>query len=320
VKSKVCVAGDFNGWDAESSLMLDIHGTDVHWLERDFPLDARIEYKFVLDGLWTLDPMNPNSICGKFGCNSVLAMPGYTGPAQTSEASSERSDTKMLSLRSKVLGSSWIARVSTPRGIGDQPFLLVLGGSDYSNYGKIDSTIDLCIQSGRIKPCAYALVDLAERDLGQELSRSCCQALSEELVPFVRSRIGLSPDSHETCVLGVSHAGLIGFLSALAYPEVISKAAAQSGHFSGTGYEAVVDSLTKLQGHPGFYLDYGSFETNMRGQGNMVHASKEVAAALRSRGCEVRVVETNEGHNWTAWRNRLPAALEFLIGTSGNSR
>jgi enterochelin esterase family protein len=320
VKSKVCVAGDFNGWDTQSDPMLGLHGTDVHWLELDFPLDARIEYKFVLDGMWSLDPMNPDSVCGKFGSNSVLAMPRYTEPAQMYDVSAERSETHELSLRSKVLGSTWNIRVRLPRGSRDLPLLLVLDGSDYLDYGKIDSIIGGCVRSGAVRPFAHALVDLSERHLGQELPRSCCQALAEELVPFIESQVGLTPDASETCVLGVSHAGLVGFLTALTYPSVVGKAAAQSGYFSGRGYEAVIDSLTKLHGHPSFYLDYGSFETNTRGQGNIVHASKEIAAALRSRGCEVKAVQTNEGHNWTAWRKRLPMALEFLIGASRAQR
>jgi enterochelin esterase-like enzyme len=319
-QSKVCVAGDFNGWDAQSDPMLELHGTDVHWLELDFPLDARIEYKFVRDGMWSLDPMNPNSFCGKFGCNSVLTMPRYIEPAQMHEVLAERSETHELSLRSKVLGSTWNVRVRLPPGPRDLPLLLVLGGSDYLDYGKIDSIIGGCVRSGAVRPFAHALVDLSEGRLGQELPRSCCQALAEELVPFIESQVGLTPDAGETCVLGVSHAGLVSFLTALAHPSVVGKAAAQSGYFSGRGYEAVIDSLTRLHGHPSFYLDFGSFETNTSGQGNIVHASKEIVAALRSRGCEVKAVQTNEGHNWTAWRKRLPMALEFLFGANRTQR
>jgi enterochelin esterase-like enzyme len=316
VKSKVCVAGDFNGWDAQSDPMLRLHGTDVQWLELEFPLDARIEYKFVRDGMWSLDPMNPDSVCGKFGCNSVLTMPRYIGPAQIDEVSAEHSETHELSLRSNVLGSTWNVRVRLPQGPSYLPLLLVLDGSDYSDYGKIDSVIGGCIRSGAVRSFAYALVDLSERHLGEELPRSCCQALAEELIPSIESRVGLTTGAGETCVLGVSHAGLVSFLTALTYPSVVGKAAAQSGYFSGQGYEAVIDSLTRLHGHPGFYLDFGNFETNTSGQGNIVHASKEIVAALRSRGCEVKASQTNEGHNWTAWRKRLPMALEFLIGPS----
>jgi enterochelin esterase-like enzyme len=320
VKSKVCVAGDFNGWDAQSDPMLELRGTDVLWLELEFPLDARIEYKFVRDGIWSLDPLNPDSVCGRFGCNSVLTMPMYIGPAQMGEVSAERNEAHELSLRSKVLGSTWNVHVRAPRGPSDLPLLLVLDGSDYLNYGKIDSVIGGCVRSGAVRPFTYALVDLSERHLGQELPRSCCQALVEELIPLIESRLGLTLGANETCVLGVSHAGLVSFLTALKYPSVIGKAAAQSGYFSGQGYEAVIDSLTRLHGHPSFYLDFGSFETNTNGQGDIVHASKEIVAALRSRGCEVKALQTNEGHNWTAWRKRLPMALEFVIGASRGQR
>jgi len=316
VKSSICVAGDFNGWDIRSDPMPELAGTDVHWLELELPLDAKIEYKFVCDGVWSLDPMNPDSVCGKFGCNSVLTMPRYIGPAPLCEVSTERSETRQLSLRSRVLGSTWNVRVRPTQNSRDLPLLLVLDGSDYLEYGRIDSIIGQCVRSGAVRPFACALVDLSERQLGEELPRSCCRALAEELAPFIKAQIGLTPDAGETCVLGVSHAGLVGFLTALTYQGTVGKAAAQSGYFSGQGYEAVIDSLTGLHGHPGFYLDFGSFEANARGQGSIVHASKEIAAALRSRGCDVKMVQTNEGHNWTAWRRRLPLALEFLFDAS----
>jgi len=110
----VCVTGDFNGWDVRSDPMLELAGSDVHWFELELPLDARVEYKFVCDGVWLLDSMNPDSVCGKFGCNSVLTMPEYAGLAPSQDVSSDQCEARQLSLRSKVLGATCTMQSSIP--------------------------------------------------------------------------------------------------------------------------------------------------------------------------------------------------------------
>ncbi len=79
----VAVVGDFNGWEPKADLMARIDGTNLFYISKTFEADARLDYKFVVDGKeWILDPLNPHMIEGGFGPNSELAMPGYVPPGE----------------------------------------------------------------------------------------------------------------------------------------------------------------------------------------------------------------------------------------------
>jgi hypothetical protein len=68
----VRLAGDFNGWEPDSGVILEVHD-DGRWT-KFIPLPpGRYEYKLVIDGRWIPDPLNPNQIANGIGSvNSVL--------------------------------------------------------------------------------------------------------------------------------------------------------------------------------------------------------------------------------------------------------
>lgn len=66
--SLVSVAGEFNGWKELGNLMHRRNGVWVTSLELD---PGKYEYKFVVDGVWILDPGNPDHVYEK-NHNSVV--------------------------------------------------------------------------------------------------------------------------------------------------------------------------------------------------------------------------------------------------------
>jgi hypothetical protein len=71
--------GDFNYWRSTGSTRGEQQGdTDLWMMTQEFPLDARLDYKIVLDSVnWILDPHNPLQQMGSLGMNSELRMPDY---------------------------------------------------------------------------------------------------------------------------------------------------------------------------------------------------------------------------------------------------
>ncbi|MBN1880497.1 glycogen-binding domain-containing protein [bacterium] len=70
--SRVFVAGDFNQWDAENKQLKDSKGNGT--FSGCLTLEpGTYEYKFVIDGTWTIDPActeHAKNACGSL--NSVL--------------------------------------------------------------------------------------------------------------------------------------------------------------------------------------------------------------------------------------------------------
>ena len=79
--NSVSVPGDFNGWSATAWPMTKLSQTNFWYRSENFEMDARLDYKFVLNGSnWILDPENPHTCQGGFGPNSELSMPLYVQP------------------------------------------------------------------------------------------------------------------------------------------------------------------------------------------------------------------------------------------------
>ena len=94
--------------------------------------------------------------------------------------------------------------------------------------------------------------------------------------------------------------------TALKYPEVFERVGGQSSSLW-IDNQRVVRELEKLDASKNkfhFYLDNGTLEGT--------DDSRKVVKILREKGYDVTYVESEAGHNWTAWKNRLAEALIAL--------
>lgn len=68
----VSVAGSFNDWNPEAKVLTDKDGSGVY--RGTLTLEpGRYEYKFVVDGIWSMDAQNPHFAPNDFGTlNSLL--------------------------------------------------------------------------------------------------------------------------------------------------------------------------------------------------------------------------------------------------------
>jgi 1,4-alpha-glucan branching enzyme len=78
----VYVAGTFNNWNAKQYPLHDRKGTGDYRLV--VPLaPGRFEYKFIIDGLWCVDPECPDWVRNNYGSlNSVVTVDGLRPTAQ----------------------------------------------------------------------------------------------------------------------------------------------------------------------------------------------------------------------------------------------
>jgi 1,4-alpha-glucan branching enzyme len=70
--SRVYVAGTFNGWRPHRHRLVAVDGGDRYTAEVAVPPGTH-EYKFIVNGVWVVDPGNPHWVVNPFGSlNSVL--------------------------------------------------------------------------------------------------------------------------------------------------------------------------------------------------------------------------------------------------------
>ncbi len=71
--AEVCIGGDFNGWNPEKHLLKRKPGG--FWEKTIMLHPNRYEYKFKIDGSWSLDPSNHNCCDNAYGTlNNVIVV------------------------------------------------------------------------------------------------------------------------------------------------------------------------------------------------------------------------------------------------------
>lgn len=320
----VQVAGDMSGWDPATGPQLrHIEGSDLWVGEEVYEVDARLDYKFVIDGSrWALDPLNPNTVLGGFGPNSELAMPAYERPAelQPSSVAVPAGTISQHTLTSTYLNQNRTFFVYTPASqlVGQQyPSLYVHDGGEYISLINAPAILDWLIANGDIPPLIVVFVPPIEREKEYRRNDDYVRFMADELLPFVQAEYNTDPNPAQTGTLGASLGGLMAVYMGVTRPERFGLVAGQSGAYS-LDSDAVINTLREKDTLPvRFYLAVGSYETAVSGnpnEGNLLAANQRLAQLLADYRYNFAYVERPEGHSWGFWQATFGDALRLLYG------
>ena len=168
--NSITVPGDANIWDGTLFPMTHIDGTDFWYRGQIFELDARLDYKFVLNGSdWILDPRNLHQCVGGYGPNSELAMPDYVYPPEIEYNAGiphgTFHDTVFYSIN---LSNSRTIRVYTPPSYNPSssmryPLILFHDGIEWTTLGYAKNILDNLISENKIDPLVAVFVPPVNR-------------------------------------------------------------------------------------------------------------------------------------------------------------
>lgn len=311
----VQILGDFNGWDCSVKMERDAASGVFFYTLTSVPSNARIEYKFRIDGKEAADPRNPLRIAtGMGGDNSCLLMPGYK--PLVIPVKKLKGLLKTMQFKSSLLNNTRTVHLYTPPGLTQResrlyPLLLVHDGTEYLKKGELALIAETLMDQGKIEKLIIVFVDPLDRINEYACDQKFCQFITGELIPFLKS--GYPVDSDKMGVMGASMGGLISFYLAFTRPDLFPLVASQSGAFGfvGDDMEKTVETCSKGPGR--IYMDVGIYDLR-RGKMGLPEENRFMAAALKAKGCEHRYVEFAGGHNWTCWRDQIPAILQYLYG------
>jgi len=310
----VALAGDMNGW-TPSEAFTPVSGTNLLYLSREYELDARLDYKFVLnDKDWIFDPMNPRRLAGGLGANSTFAMPGYAPPPELVPGPSLRHGAiENFTFASRILGNERQAKVYLPWGYRETKeryrTLYVHDGIGYLNLAKINEIVDAMIDTREIPPIIMVLVPPLNREKEYLANADFARAFATELVPAIDAKYRTKTDAASRGVLGSSLGGLTSILFAGQYSQVFANGAGQSSAiFADTDLDKLV---TAPKDAVRFHLDVGTYETSIF-KVNLLEGNRRLRDSLQSRGYTLEYTEVHEGHSWGSWPARIPEALRFF--------
>ncbi|MBV8859657.1 MAG: glucan 1,4-alpha-glucosidase [Acidobacteria bacterium] len=310
---RVEVVGDFTGWAPAGLSLREVPGTtNLKFIRLKFPAAARLEYKLVADGEWLLDPLNPNrNDNGVGGQNSNFNGPAYRPSAYAAGSKELRGRVEPLELP----GDKHKAQVYLPpgyeRGRERYPVLYMQDGTQAIELGRAAETADRMIAEGKVEPFIIVFIDPLERMKEYWADDAFADWMARTLVPLVDARYRTRPDRDARALSGASLGGVISVWTALRHPETFARIIGLSTSFQideGRVLAALagLDDETRRRQPLRFYLDAGRYEPPI------LETTRRANLLLRARGYPVTYREAPVGHNYIAWRDRLPDAYAAL--------
>ncbi|MEM9490946.1 MAG: alpha/beta hydrolase-fold protein [Myxococcota bacterium] len=296
-----------------------IAGTDV-WLGRgQFPADARLDYKLVVDDVWILDPANPRTQRSGFGDNSMFAMPDYV-PSPSSQVRPEVAQGTLGEdqvITSAVLGYDVNYRVYVPAGydaLADLPVLYITDGHEYlhTEMGKTTIVLDNLIADGQIPPTMAVFVDPRDVNTGDnqryaqyfEEPAKTAEFFAEELVPAIDSAYTTMAAATHRAIVGTSFGGKFSTFTCFHHPDTFGLCLIQSPDAPHAETAEIIQDSELLPVRIALHTGtVGDFLAEPRGLRDL----------LVSKGYAPFYLEVSQGHSWGNWSDVLDEMLIALL-------
>ena len=299
----------------------DTNGLALFHRTYTVPKDALLEYQFILHGSGFLDPGNVRTTPNGDFSNSQVAMPAFKPSLWPRHRSSTRAGTldtlhfvpKDTDLASRDVVVYRPAGVKFPAAV---PSIYVHDGGSALRFMPYGVILDNMIAAHALPPMIAVFippVDREEEYFGGLLDRYV-DALADELVPLIEGRYGVARDHARRAIGGISDGGHCAVYAGLKRPDVFGLFVGQS-----TTIRPVLSELLELrlrdraswQGVAG-YTQCGKYDI-VAPMFNFPVQNREFGKRLETLGPRYRYRETNGGHDWPSWRERLPDILRFLF-------
>jgi enterochelin esterase-like enzyme len=304
-------------------------GTDVWWATIELPRGARVEYRLVIrrgghvENI--LDPLNPRVATGPMSEASVLLASGYVSPAWAEPDPSAPAGRRVdLHIKSRALRRQALVTLYFParlREAARYPLLIVHDGGDYLNYVGMTTVLDNLMHQRLMADAVVAFTYPKDRIREYAASSGHSRFLTTELVPELERTLPLRGDAASRVLAGASFGGVASLAAAARAPGFYGGLLLESpslrfsangeNHGGGHVFTPVVRFVNSLRAQPQvvthrLFQTYGAFEP-------LSEPNRAMTRVLRQLADEMRVVEALDGHNWTAWRDRLFDGLTWLL-------
>lgn len=318
----VQLVGDFTRWSWGTPVTLSLVEPGLYSTTLTFEPDAYLEYGFKINEQRVDDPFNTHRAPTGLGIeNYCFTMPALSARLEqwwearegvaTGRVTEHRIENMiMLGTPSRRV---WLYQPPVDHPV---PLLVVMDGREYLEYVKLPTILDNLIAAGNIQPIALAMVENGgqSRFIEYMCNDATVGLLVRSVIPITRTHLNLidpvaTPGKYG--ILGASMGGLIGLWAALRLPEVFGQVISQSGAF---GFDLnrhktiIWDVLENLQRRPiRVWMDVGRYEW-------LQGVNREMHSLLTGLGYPVHYQEYSAGHNYTAWKYEIAAALQALYG------
>jgi enterochelin esterase family protein len=310
---RVALVGEMTQWNRRGIAMTPLRDTGFFYHTMQVRGPARVEYKFIVDGEWEVDPLCPNTIDNGIGeQNSFFVVGDFQEPPELQRvAAIPHGRVEEFDFESKLLKNRRRVYVYLPPQYDDDntsqrfPTLYVHDGGEYLSRALLATVLDNLIHGQDIPPLIAVMVDPVDRMREYWANEDYGRFTEKELLPFIDGRYRTLARREARGVMGASLGGLISTYLALSRPHLFSKVGGQSSAFF-LELDRIVSLTRELKSPIAFYFDVGKYEPQF------IPAHKRLVPLLEAKDCPCFFQELAGGHNWTSWRAHLKDLLTFL--------
>ena len=310
--------------------------TDMYYASLDLGTGARVAYQFVRNlGEVIADPRNPVKAASLSyaGPVSLLFMPGADRSPlsliapEAPVADAMRGRVTDLDFETAVVKAGHLAwggkrkiHVYLPPGYDANPerrypALYVLYGDEMLAGGHLDAILDREIAAGMSPMIAVFVQSTSGYEYARTFREAHGRMLSEELVPWMDGRFRTVPDAAQRGILGADEGAFGALDTALRYPRVFGRVAAQSVFALSKGENellALIDGAPKTGQR--FYVDWGRYDPRRQSDElDVPGVSKTLRDRLAARGFAVDGREWADGSATLFWTTRVVPALRAMF-------
>ncbi len=263
--TSVTIPGDANAWQIDALPMTHIGGTNMWYVTQIYPPDARLEYKYVINGsTWLLDPLNPHQIVEGFGPNSELRMPEYVPPPEVQYYPDIPHGSEVDTvLYSNELSNSRKIVTYLPPGYSvpsdSFPVVYFQDGSEALSLENAKNVIDYLTAHKMIRPVIAVFVPYVNRTpeyAGNQVN-AFMSFFVNGVVHYVDSNFRTIESPAGRAVAGASYGGNISLWLGSTYPDIFGNVGAQSSYVD-PSISTDFQNGSKLDLK--IYMDLGTFD------------------------------------------------------------
>ena len=323
--SSVAVNGNLQRWIQPDTLAkIKCGNASLFYRTYCVPENARLDYQFVVDGNYMLDPFNKHVTPSGFGTHSELRMPKFVSNGYFMVRDSVPRG-KILTVRlmkniPPVLQhymplSGKEVKVYLPPGydtLSSLPSVYIQDGEDAIEYAHVPAIIDNLLHEKKITPVIAVFIPPGMREqeyLGssRDFYRS---TICDKFVPLIDESFKTSRAAQHRAVMGISAGAHISLYIAFSRPDIFQNVAGQSSTITPQLTEVTVKKAAKglLAPPMKIYLDCGRYDII-----NFQELNRRYSDLLSAYHVPHYYKEVNDGHEWGSWRERMPEIFLFFF-------
>jgi enterochelin esterase family protein len=313
-KLRVDLVSELSFWTTNNNtVMKKVDGENLYHITFRLPKDARLEYKFLIDGSWCIDKLNPLKCENGIGdYNSYLLMPEYKIVNEIYPREGiKKGIIKEYEFFGKNIEGKRMIYIYLPYEYElnqdkSYPTIYFHDGGDYINRANAINTFDNLINDKIIEPIIGVFINPINRFNEYMYNIKYSKLIVEEIVPNIDSTFRTIKSPDKRAIMGASLGGIISFFTAYSFPNVFKNIGGQSSSF--LYLEREISKLI-MNNHNEFnvYMDVGLFES-------LIYSNRRISKIYKEKQFNFKYQEISEGHTWSNWGNHVKDALIFFFG------